>query len=160
MLAKYNLVIKMADDGKTEEAEEIWSKIMDDRLNKILLQQISTAGCFSYEYFDRKLLSHNHRGGVLFSVETPQEAAKCMNLGIFINGKKHRVHAFTPAQADDLCFNCSTWGHLERNCRAGTNSRCSECSANHRSDKHFEDVNGTKKKTKRAQTEEEIIQPS
>jgi hypothetical protein len=90
-------------------------------------------------------LHHNHRGGITFTVDTPQEAARCMNLGIYLDGRKHRVFAFTRSRADDLCNNCSAWGHLERSCYASP--WCGICSEHHRTD-HYPSVHNGKQKTK------------
>jgi hypothetical protein len=68
-----------------------------------------------------------------------------MNLGIYLGGRKHRVFAFTRSRADDLCNNCSAWGHLERSCCASP--RCRICSEHHRTDHHPIVRNG-KRKTK------------
>jgi hypothetical protein len=77
---------------------------------------------------------NNHCGGITFTVDTLQEAARCMNLGIYLGGRKHRVFSFTRSRADDLCYNCSVWGHLERSCCASP--RCGICSEHHRTDHH------------------------
>jgi hypothetical protein len=63
--------------------------------------QQATDGNYAFEYRNRRLLSHNHRGGITFTVETPQEAARCINLGIYLNGRKHRVFVYTRSQADN-----------------------------------------------------------
>jgi hypothetical protein len=76
----------------------------------VLVSQQATDGNYAFEYRNRRLLSHNHRGRITFTVEIPQEAAQCINLGIYLNGRKHRVFVYTRSQADDLCTNCSTWG--------------------------------------------------
>jgi hypothetical protein len=49
----------------------------------------------------------------------------------------------TRSQADDLCTNCSTWGHQERNCTAS--ARCGICSDGHRTDRHPNIRNGKNK---------------
>ena len=85
----------------------------------------------------KKKKKKNHRGGLLLSVENPQEPTRLVNLGIWINGTKHRVQHFQKAVADDLCKNCSAWGHLERSCRYGSQGRCSICSGNHRTEAHY-----------------------
>jgi hypothetical protein len=111
--------------------------------NRVLVSQQATDGTYAFEYRNRWLLSHNHRGGITFTVETPQEAAWCINLGIYLNGRKHRVFAYTRSQADDLCTNCSTWGHQERNCTAS--ARCGIRTDGHRTDRHPNVRNGKDK---------------
>ena len=78
--------------------------ITSHRKNNVLLGQIGTIGNFAYEYKDRTLLNHNHRGGLLLSVETPQEAAKLLNLGLWIKDRKHRVHYFLVAMGLMACM--------------------------------------------------------
>lgn len=133
---RYKMMINAADDGCTMDLASFQAAIMDERNNKRLLEQLSTIGNFRYEYRNRLLLHHNHRGGLLLSVETPQEATRCQNLGIWINGKKHRVMPFVKARADDLCLHCSSWGHLERSCRYDEKGRCAICSNEHRTERH------------------------
>ena len=137
MPARYKLVLRAADDGSMDSISLFHREITAQRQNRLLLSQISTVGNMRFEYKDRTLLSHNHRGGVLFSVENPQEAARLMNLGIFLNGRKHRVIQFEKAKASDLCTHCSAWGHLERSCRFGGTGRCGICSGNHRTEGHL-----------------------
>jgi hypothetical protein len=143
-----------SDDGTRADVTTIQQEICGDRANRVLVGQQATDGNYAFEYRNRRLLSHNHRGGITFTVETPQEAARCIDLGIYLNGRKHRVFAYTRSQADDLCTNCSTWGHQERtlyslshdveyavrgtgphrhpNIRNGKNKfRCPNCSGNH-----------------------------
>ena len=88
---QYKLVIKAADDGSWKKIDEVITEIMRDRGNKLLLSQIGTACNYTFEYANRDLLSHNYRGGVTFCVLNPQEAARFMNLGVLIRGRKHRV---------------------------------------------------------------------
>jgi hypothetical protein len=109
----------------------------------VLVSQQATDGNYAFEYRNRRQLSHNHRNGITFTVETPQEAARCINLGIYLNGQKHRVFAYTRSQADDLCTNCPTWGHQERTCTALP--RCGLCSEGHRTDRHPDIRNGKNK---------------
>jgi hypothetical protein len=104
------------------------------------VSQQARDGNYAFEHRNRTLLSHNHRGGITFTVETPQEAARCINLGIYLNCRKHRVFVYTRPQADDLCTNCSTWGHQEGNCTAS--ARCGICSDGHRTDRHPNIGNG------------------
>jgi hypothetical protein len=78
-------------------------------------------------------------------VDTPQEAAQCMNPGIYLDGRKHRAFAFTQSRANDLYNNCSACGHLERSCYASP--RCGICSEHRRTDHHPSIHNG-KQKTK------------
>jgi hypothetical protein len=80
------------------------------------------------------LLSYNHRGGITFTVDTPQEAVRYMNLRILCSGRKHRIFVSTRSRADDLRFNCSAWGNRERNCIAIPRSGI--CSEGHRTDRH------------------------
>lgn len=136
MIGRYKLVIHSADDGSEDHLADIQDMAEKDRANKTLFSQIATIGNFAFEYKNRNILHHNHRGGLLFSVETPQEMARCINLGIWINGRKHRVQAFEKAQPDDICSHCSAWGHLERSCRYGLNGRCGICGKDHRTDAH------------------------
>jgi hypothetical protein len=131
---KYKLIIRSADDGTRLDVDNIQNEIRSERRNRVLLSQQATDSNYAFEYQNRRLLSHNHRGGITFTVDTPQEAARCMNLGIFLSGRKHRVFAYTRSRADDLCSNCSAWGHLERNCTA--TPRCGTCSEGHRTDRH------------------------
>jgi hypothetical protein len=109
----------------------------------VLASQQATDGNYAFQYRNKRLLSHNHRGGITFTVDTPQEAARCINLGIYLNGQKHRVFAYTRSQADDLCTNCSTWGHQERTC--SVLPRCGLCSEGHRTDRHPNIRNGKNK---------------
>lgn len=69
-------------------------------------------------------------------METPQEAARFMNLGVYMYGRKHRVLPFQKAKSNDLCIHCSAWGHLERNCRFSNIGRCGKCSGEHRTEDH------------------------
>jgi hypothetical protein len=57
-----------------------------------------------------------------------------MNLGIFLNCRKHSIFSYTRSRADDRCSNCSAWGHLERNFAA--TPRCGISSEGHRTDRH------------------------
>jgi hypothetical protein len=57
-----------------------------------------------------------------------------MNLGIVLSGRKYRVFAYTRSRADDLYFNCSALGYLERNCTA--TPWCGICSEGHCTDWH------------------------
>lgn len=136
LTGKFKLVIQAADDGDENDLARIQEMIEQDRANKTLLSQISTFGNFAFEYRDRGLVHHNHRGGLLYSVETPQEATRCINLGIWITGRKHKVREFEKAKSDDMCTHCSAWGHLERSCRFGLNGKCAVCSGNHRTESH------------------------
>jgi hypothetical protein len=131
---KYKLIIRSADDGTRLDVDNIQNEIRSERRNRVLLSQQATDSNYAFEYKNRRLLSHNHRGGITFTVDTPQEAARCMNLGIVLSGRKHRVFAYTRSRADDLCSNCSAWGHLERNCT--DTPRCGTCSEGHRTDRH------------------------
>jgi hypothetical protein len=131
---KYKLIIRSADDGPRLDIDNIQNEIRSERGNRVPLSQQATNSNYAFEYQNRRLLSHNHRGGITFTVDTPQEAARCMNLGIVLTGRKHRVFAYTRSRADDLCSNCSAWGHLERNCTAIP--RCGICSEGHRKDRH------------------------
>jgi hypothetical protein len=125
---KYKLIIRSADDGTRLDVEKIQNEIRCERGNRVLLSQQATDSNYAFEYRNRRLLLHNHRDGITFTVDT-QEAARCMNLGIFLNGRKYRVFAYTKSRADDLCLNCSAWGNLERNCAA--TPRCGICSEGH-----------------------------
>jgi hypothetical protein len=131
---KYKLIIRSADDGTRSDVDKIRNEIRSERGNRVLLSQQATDSNYAFEYRNRRLLSHNHRGGITFTVDTPQEAARCMNLGIFLSGRRHRVFAYTRSRADDLCSNCSAWGHLERHCTA--TPLCGICSEGHRTDRH------------------------
>jgi hypothetical protein len=66
-----------------------------------------------------------------------------MNLVIYLNGRKHRVFAYTRSRADDLCTNCSAWGYQERNCTSL--SQCGMCSDGHHTDYHPSLRNGKNK---------------
>jgi hypothetical protein len=131
---KYKLIIRSADDRTRLDVDYIQNDIRSETGNRVLLSQQATDSNYASEYRNRRLLSHNHRGRITFTVDTPQEAARCMNLGIFLSGRKHRVFAYTRSRADDLCSNCSTCSHLERNCTA--TPRCGICSEGHRTDRH------------------------
>jgi hypothetical protein len=131
---KYKLIIRSADDGIRLDVDNIHNEIRSERRNRVLLSQQATDSNYAFESQNRRLLSQNHRGGITFTVDTPQEAARCMNLGIVLGGRKHCVFAYTRSRADDLCSNCSAWGHLERNCTA--TRRCGTCSEGHRTDRH------------------------
>lgn len=133
---RHKLVITAADDGSVRSLADLQEIIESNRKNKTLLSQIGTIGNFAYEYKDRKMLHHNHRGGIRLSVETPQEAIKLINLSLWIKDRKHRIQYFQKAQADDQCKHCSSWGHLERSCLYGGNGRCSICSKDHRTENH------------------------
>jgi hypothetical protein len=109
----------------------------------VLVSQQATDGNYAFEYRNRRRLSHNHSGGLTLTVETTQEAAPCINLGIYLNGRKHRVVVYTRSQADGLCINCSMWGPQERNCTAS--ARCGICSDGHRTDHHANIRNGMNK---------------
>jgi hypothetical protein len=138
---KYKLIIRSADDATRLDGDNnIQNEIRSERGNRVLLSQQATDSNYAFEYRNRRLVSHNHRGGITFTADAPEEAARCMNLGIFLGGRKHRVFAYTRSRADDLCSNCSAWGHLERNCaatpppdiRKGKNKfRCPNCGENH-----------------------------
>lgn len=141
----YKLMIRAADDGSLTDIEPLYMSVIEDKKNKVLLGQIATVGNLRFEYQDRDLLNHNHRGGVLFSVENPQEAARFENLGVYIFGKKHRVISFVKAQANDMCQHCSAWGHLERNCRVGGSGRCAICAKDHRTEHHGHNSSQEKK---------------
>lgn len=132
----YKMVIKAADDGSADAVGDLYWSLFEDKNNNLLLNQIATVGNMRFEYHNRKLLNHNHRGGVLLSVETPQEATRLENLGIYIHGKKHRIHFFTKAKANDICQHCSSWGHLERNCKMEGKGKCAICSRDHRTELH------------------------
>lgn len=133
---RFKLMITAADDGRIQNINDLVYGITQDRQNKTLLDFLGTVGNMTFEYKNRHLLHHNHRGGVLFSVETPQEAQRCINLGISINGRCHRVLSFEKARADDICSHCSAWGHLERSCRLTGPGRCAKCGGSHRTDLH------------------------
>jgi hypothetical protein len=47
-----------------------------DQGNHLLVSQRSTDGNYRFEYCNRRLLSHSHRGGIPYTVETPQAAAQ------------------------------------------------------------------------------------
>jgi hypothetical protein len=115
---KYKLVIRSADDGTRVNVQNIRNEIHSESKNRTLMNQLATDNEYAFEYRNRGILGHNHRGGILFTVGTPQEAARCINLGIYLNGRKHRVFVYTRSRADDLCTHCSAWGHLERTCSA------------------------------------------
>jgi hypothetical protein len=140
---QYKLIISSADDGTQADCNDIQREIQSDRNNRILVNQLATDKNYEFEYKNRTLLSHNHRGGITFSVDTPQEAARCMNLGIYLDGRKHRVFAYTRSRAEDLCIYCSSWGHLQRNCTATL--RCGTCSEKHRTSEHINLRNGKNK---------------
>jgi hypothetical protein len=125
----YKLIIRSADDGTRLDVDNIQNKIRSERRNRVLLSQQATDSNYAFESQNRRLLSHNHHGGITFTVDTPQEAARCMNLGIVLSGRKHCVLAHTRLRADDLCSSSSAWGHLERNCTA--TPRCGTCSEGH-----------------------------
>jgi hypothetical protein len=133
-------VIRSADDGTRVDIQNIRNEIRSESKNRILINQLATDNEYTFEYRNRGMLRHNHRGGILFTVGTPQEAARCMNLGIYLHGRKHRVFVYTRSRADDLCTHCSAWGHLERTC--GALPRCGSCSGNHRTDQHIDHRNG------------------
>lgn len=136
MSGKFKLVIGAADDGSYENITQVYEEIKRDKENKSLLKFLGTVRNLRFEYHNRRILNHNHRGGILFSVELPQEAARCLNLGIYIGGRKHRVFAFTKARANSMCAHCSSWGHLERSCRYNSQGRCGICSGGHRTNLH------------------------
>jgi hypothetical protein len=129
---KFKLVIRSSDDGTRPDTGTIQQEIRSDRQNRTVTSQLGTDRNYSSGYRKRSLLHHNHRGGITFTVHTPQEAARCMNLGIYLGGRKHCVFSFTRSRADDLCNSCSAWGHLERSYCASP--RCGICSEHHRTD--------------------------
>jgi hypothetical protein len=137
---RYKLVFGSADDGTRVDCETVQSEMRSERNNRTLVNQLATDSNDGFEYCNRALLSHNHRGGITFSVDTPQEAARCMNLGICLGGRKHRVFVYTRSRADDLCTHCSAWGNLKRNCTASP--RCGICSGKHRTNDHANLRNG------------------
>ena len=91
---RHKLIIFAADDGSVDSLAGVQETITISKNNSALLSQVSTIGNLSFEYKDRSLLKHNHRREILFSVETPQEAARCLNLGIWIKDRKLRVMYF------------------------------------------------------------------
>jgi hypothetical protein len=126
---RYKLVIGSADDGTRVDCETVRGEMRSERNNQTLVNQLATDSNYGFESCNRALLRHNHRGRITFSVDTPQEAAWCMNLGIDLGGRQHREFASTRLRADNLCIYCSAWGHLERNCTAS--QRCGICSGKH-----------------------------
>jgi hypothetical protein len=104
---KYKFVIRSADDGTRVNVQNIRNEICSESKNRTLMNQLATDNYYAFEYGNRGILGHNHRGGILFTVGTPQEAARCMNLGIYFNRRKHRVFIYTRSRADDLCTHCS-----------------------------------------------------
>jgi hypothetical protein len=127
-------MISSPDDGTRSAIGNIRNDIRSERGNRVLVSEQETDCNYQFEYRNRRLLSHNHRGGITFTGDTPQEAARCMNLGIYLNGRKHRVFAYTRSRAYDLCSNCSAWGHLERNCTASL--WCGIWGEGYRTDRH------------------------
>jgi hypothetical protein len=134
------LIIGSFDDGTRINTWGIPNEIRLNCNDRVLTDQLSTDCSYNFEYRNRTLLGHNHKGGITFTMETPQEAVRCMNLRIHPNGRKYRVFAYTRSKGDDLCTHCSAWGHLERNCSAV--ARCGICSKNHRIDSHIDLRNG------------------
>jgi hypothetical protein len=61
------------DDGTRLDVDNIQNEIRSERGNKVLLSQQATDSNYAFEYQNRRLLSHNYRGGITFTVNTPQE---------------------------------------------------------------------------------------
>jgi hypothetical protein len=140
---KYKLVIGSSDDGTRANVTTSQEEICGNRANCVLVSQQATDVNYAFKSQNRRLLSHNHHGGITFTMETPQEEARCINLGIYLNGRKQRILVSTRLQADDLCTNCSIWGHQERNWTAS--AQCGICSNGYQTDRHPNICNGTNK---------------
>jgi hypothetical protein len=67
---KYKLIMRSADDGARLDVDNIRNEIRSERGHRVLLSQQATDS--NYEYGNRRLLSHNHRGGITFTVH-PQD---------------------------------------------------------------------------------------
>jgi hypothetical protein len=106
---KFKLIIGSSDDQTRLNTGTIQQEIRSARQNRTWTSQLGTDRNYSLEYQKRCLLHHNHRGGIKLTVDTPQEAAWCMNLGIYLGGRKHHEFAFPRSRADDLCNYCSAW---------------------------------------------------
>jgi hypothetical protein len=92
---KYKLVIRSANDRAIVNIQNIRNKIRSESKSRILLNELAADNDYSFECRNRGILRHNHRGGILFTISTPQEAARCMNLGIYLNGQKYREFVYT-----------------------------------------------------------------
>jgi hypothetical protein len=91
---KFTLVIWSSDDETRPDTRTIQQEIRSDCQNRTLTSQLGTDRNYCFEYRKRSLFPHNHCGGITFTVDRWQEAARCMNLGIYLGGRKHRLFGF------------------------------------------------------------------
>jgi hypothetical protein len=115
---------------------KLYSKILHPVTDEDTMLQTSNTRSYTLSR------SSNTRSYIILRASNTQSYIT-LRAGIYLNGRKHRVFVYTRSQADDLCTNCSTWGHQERNCTAS--ARCGICSDGHRTDRHPNIRNGKNK---------------